>query len=183
MDPEIRTERLQLRPLRAEDAEPLFLLFNDWEVVRWLSNPPWPYTLQDAFDFILPRREHDSAEPNFAITLGGKLIGGIGLRLKPAGHLQAKDGPSIGYWLGRPYWGRGFMTEAARGLIGRAWISGPLDTIYSGAMADNAASLRVQAKLGFKVAGETVLFFRPHGAHLPHVNTVLTRAAFEAVAR
>ncbi len=46
----IRTERLLLRPLRADDAEPLFALFANWEVIRWLSLPPWPYTLEDALE-------------------------------------------------------------------------------------------------------------------------------------
>jgi RimJ/RimL family protein N-acetyltransferase len=51
----IRTERLLLRPLRPEDAEPIFDLFANWEVVRWLSTPPWPYTLDDARTFIAAR--------------------------------------------------------------------------------------------------------------------------------
>jgi 8-oxo-dGTP diphosphatase len=44
----IRTERLLLRPLRANDAEPLFALFADWEVIRQLNMPPWPYAIRSA---------------------------------------------------------------------------------------------------------------------------------------
>jgi RimJ/RimL family protein N-acetyltransferase len=181
MDQVIRTERLLLRPLRAGDAEPVLALFNDWEVVRRLSMPPWPYALQDALDFILPRVGQQTPEEiNFAITLDGDLIGGIGMRMKDASHLQTRAGPNLGYWLGRPHWGHGYMTEAARGIIGHAFAAGAGDTIYSGAFADNAASLRVQEKLGFVRAGETTLFARPRGAEFAHVNTLLTRAAFEA---
>jgi RimJ/RimL family protein N-acetyltransferase len=180
MDQFIRTERLLLRPLRASDAELLLALFNDWEVVRWLSNPPWPYALEDDLDFILPRVRQKPEETNFAITLGDNLIGGIGMRMKDASHLQTQTGPNLGYWLGRPHWGHGYMTEAARGIIGHAFAAGADDTIYSGAFADNAASLRVQDKLGFVRAGETTLFAKPRGAKFAHVNTVLTRAAFEA---
>ncbi len=54
------------------------------------------------------------------------------------------------------------------------------DTIYSGAFADNEASLRVQEKLGFVRDGETTLHSKPRGADFPHVNTKLTRSAFEA---
>ena len=180
MDEVIRTERLLLRPLRATDAEALFALFNDWQVVRWLSSPPWPYALDDAVDFIQPRATRKPAETNFAIALDGSLVGGIGMRMKDAGHLQVGPGPNLGYWIGQPYWGRGYMTEAARGIVAHAFVSGVSETIYSGAFADNAASLRVQEKLGFVRAGKTTLFAKPRGAEFPHVNTELTRDAFEA---
>jgi len=183
MEQVIRTERLLLRPLRASDAEPLFTLFSDWEVMRRLNSPPWPYALEDALDFILPRLQQLPEETNFAITLNDCLIGGIGMRMKDAGHLQSSRGPNLGYWLGRPHWGHGYMTEAAQGLMVQAFASGEGETVYSGAFADNETSLRVQEKLGFVRAGDTMLFARPRGAEFAHVNTVLTRAAFEARAR
>ena len=151
----IRTARLLLRPLRPTDAEPLFELFNNWQVVRWLSMPPWPYALADAVAFITPRVTQKPVETNFAIALDDSLIGGIGVRMKDTSHLQAGPGPNLGYWLGQPYWGRGYMTEAARGIAAHAFASGVGETIYSGAFADNAASLRVQEKVGFVRAGET----------------------------
>ena len=183
MDEVIRTGRLLLRPLQLADAEPLLALFDNWQVVRWLSMPPWPYTLADAVEFIQPRVTPTPVEANFAITLDGHLIGGIGTRMKEASHVQSAAGPNLGYWLGQPYWGRGYMTEAARGVIAWAFAAGTGETIYSGAFADNATSLRVQAKLGFVRAGQSVLFARPRGAEFPHVNTELTRSSFEAGAR
>ena len=75
------------------------------------------------------------------------------------------------------------MTEAARGIAAHAFASGVGETIHSGAFADNAASLRVQEKVGFVRAGETTLFAKPRGAQFPHVNTFLTRDAFEASRR
>jgi RimJ/RimL family protein N-acetyltransferase len=179
----IRTARLLLRPLRPTDAEPLFALFGNWEVVRRLSMPPWPYALADAVDFIAPRVTRTPTETNFAIAQEDRLIGGIGMRMKGADHLQAGPGPNLGYWLGQPYWGRGYMTEAARGIIADTFASGEGETVYCGAFADNAASLRVQGKLGFVRAGETTLFSKPRGAEFPHVNTVLMRDAFEASRR
>jgi RimJ/RimL family protein N-acetyltransferase len=145
--------------------------------------PPWPYALADAVDFITPRVTQKPAEINFAIALDDSLIGGIGVRMKDTSHLQAGPGPNLGYWLGQPYWGRGYMTEAARGIVVHAFASGVSETIYSGAFADNAASLRVQEKLGFVRTGETTLYAKPRGAEFPHVNTVLTRDAFEACRR
>jgi len=173
----IRAERLVLRPLRTSDAEPLFALFADWEVIRWLSMPPWPYALEDAHSFIREHRDQDRTA--FAITLADALIGGIDVRMNPANQSQRGAGPNLGYWLGRPYWGCGYMTEAARGLLARVFDAGLGDPVYSGAFADNAASLRVQEKLGFERDGETMQYCRPRDGKFPHVNTVLTRERFE----
>ena len=177
----IHTARLVLRPLRASDAEPLFALFADWEVIRWLSMPPWPYALEDAHSFIREHSGGDLGRTTFAITLADALIGGIDVRINPAGASQRGAGPNLGYWLGRPYWGGGYMTEAARGFLARVFEADLGDVVYSGAFADNAASLRVQEKLGFERDGETMLYARPRDAKFPHVNTVLSRANFESL--
>ena len=176
----ISTERLLLRPLRADDAEPLFALFANWEVIRWLSMPTWPYTLADAQSFIGSRLNRDLTNTSFAIVPDGALIGVIDVRMNASAQLQRGQGPNLGYWLGQPYWGRGYMTEAVRGFVPHVFAAPLGDTIYSGAFADNQASLRVQEKLGFVRDGETILRSKPRGADFPHVNTKLTRSAFEA---
>src|SRR5215470_13778072 len=105
VQPEICSERLVLRGWRPTDAEALFALFNNWEVVRWLSLPPWPYTLDDARSHIeeaLNRRSKE-AEESYAVTLNAEVIGGIGLRVRPASHLQRTAGPNFGFWIGQPY--------------------------------------------------------------------------------
>ena len=142
--------------------------------------PPWPYTLADAQSFIGSRLNRDLTNTSFAIVLGGALIGAIDVRMNAPAQLQRGPGPNLGYWLGQPYWGRGYMTEAARGFVPHVFAARLGDTIYSGAFADNEASLRVQAKLGFARDGETTLYSKPRGADFPHVNTKLTRSAFEA---
>jgi RimJ/RimL family protein N-acetyltransferase len=176
----IRTERLVLRPLRASDAQPLVALFADWEVIRRLSMPPWPYDLADAESFIREHSGQDLTKTTFAITRDDALIGGIDVRMNDAGRSQRGPGPNLGYWLGGPYWGQGYMTEAARGFLAHVFDAKLGDEIYSGAFADNTASLRVQEKLGFVRDGETMLYARPRQSEFLHVNTVLKRAAFEA---
>lgn len=179
----IQTERLLLRRLRPNDVEPFFNLFANWEVIRWLSSPPWPYTLDDARTFV---DAHVTQEPDkrtfLAITINDAPIGGVGVRAGNA--TEAPDrSPILGYWLGQPHWGRGYMTEAARGFIGDIFASTSVDTIYTGAFADNAASLRVQEKLGFERCGEMMLYCRPRGEKLAHVNTKLTKSRFLANAQ
>jgi RimJ/RimL family protein N-acetyltransferase len=178
----IPTARLALRPLRADDAAPLFALFADWQVVRWLSTPPWPYTLDDARAFVAGRLSGAQANTTFAIVLDGALIGCIDARpLLPAYVQGAPPGPNLGYWLGRPYWGKGYMTQAARAFLAHLFQSGAGDIVYSGALADNIASLRIQEKLGFERHFEGMHFFRPRGEKLPHVFTRLERSRFEAL--
>jgi RimJ/RimL family protein N-acetyltransferase len=179
-DTTIRTERLLLRRLRPTDAEPLFKLFANWEVIRWLSTPPWPYTIDDARAFIAAQMDLDAGRGNyFAITLADALIGAVDARSnRPAG--APARSPVLGYWLGQPYWSRGYTTEAVRAFIRHLFAYPGPDTIYSGAFAGNAASLRVQEKLGFERTGEDMLYCRPCGTKRLHVNTELPRSRFRA---
>jgi RimJ/RimL family protein N-acetyltransferase len=180
----IGTRRLILRPLQGGDAAAIYALFNDWDVMRFLSSPPWPYASSDAEDYVRAAVDATGADAElaFAITLNGKFVGTIGVRDRAPSHLQAGHGPNIGYWLGKAYWGHGYMTEALRAMIAHVFALSRADAIYCGAFADNLASLRVQEKAGFVHAGDTTLFSRPTGHELAHVNTVLTRAAYERLA-
>jgi RimJ/RimL family protein N-acetyltransferase len=176
----IRTARLVLRPLRADDAARVFELFGRWEVLRTLSSPPWPYRLADAEGFCRLRAQRIDGGPiTSALTLDGLLIGSIDAIQKPASAVQRAAGFALGYWLGQPYWGQGYMSEAARGFIAHVFALTGEAVIYSGAFAENRASLRIQDKLGFIRDGEAMLYSTPRKAELPHVNTVLTRASFE----
>jgi RimJ/RimL family protein N-acetyltransferase len=174
----IRTERLLLRPLRHADVEPIFNQFSNWEVIRWLSSPTWPYTLDDARSFVDAQlNQAPTSKSYLAITLDEALIGGIDIRGSRPTETPDRS-PILGYWLGKPNWGRGYMTEAARAFIAHLFASTLAEAIHTGAFADNAPSLRVQEKLGFERDGEMMLYCRPRGRELPHVNTRLLRSAF-----
>jgi RimJ/RimL family protein N-acetyltransferase len=177
---EIRTARLSLRLLHERDEERLFPLFADWEVIRWLSSPPWPYTREDMQAFVRQQAAPapEDAETRLVITLENASIGIVGVRIRPASHLQRGAGPNVGFWLGRPYWGCGYMTEALGAVVRHVFAAAPHDAIYCGMFVGNAASLRVQEKVRFVRDGETTLHARPRGGDFPHINTVLTRGAF-----
>src|ERR1041385_6446475 len=98
----IETARLRLRPARAGDEELLFPLFANWDVIRWLSSPPWPYRREDMQSFVR-QTEASAGEPEtrFAICLGVTPIGVIGVRMRPASKIQREPGPNVGYWLGQ----------------------------------------------------------------------------------
>jgi RimJ/RimL family protein N-acetyltransferase len=105
----------------------------------------------------------------------------IDAAIKPASAAQPQRGYAIGYWLGQPYWGRGYMSEAARAFIEHVFEVTGNETIYSGAVSENGASLRVQDKLGFVRNGEAMLYIPSCGKELPSTHTVLTRARFVAL--
>jgi RimJ/RimL family protein N-acetyltransferase len=179
----VRTLRLVLSPVRRQDAAVVHALLADWEVVRWLSAPPWPLRLEDTCDYLeRASRRGGSTERYLVIGYQGHIAGAVSVRDRSAGHLQRDAGPNIGYWLGRAFWNKGLMTEAVAGLVGQIFAGCAAPAIYSGAYVGNAASLRVQEKLGFRRDGETLLHSNPCQTDLPHINTVLTRSAFESVA-
>ena len=175
-----RAARLALRPVREGDDEALFPLFADWDVIRWLSSPPWPYTREDMQSFIREQTATDGedAETRFAITLEQTPIGILSVRMRPASHLQRGAGPNFGYWIAQRYWGRGYMTEALRSGVDHVFRMGRHEAVYCGAFAGNDVSLRVQEKVGFVRDGKTMLYARPRGEEFPHVNTMLTRTGF-----
>lgn len=143
----IRSERLFLRPGWPEEWEDLLALIDDEDVVRNLARAPWPYTAEDAKTFAA--RQHDRLLPNFFVTLpgadGARLIGSVGL---------SRDGDDIelGYWIGRPFWGQGYATEAARAVLSLAKALGHQRLVASH-FVDNPASGRVLRKLGFCPTG------------------------------
>ena len=80
----------------------------DWEVAKWLSDVPYPYTEQKAEEW-LNNINHDDLL--FSIFRNNSLIGGVGLSLEEDNDLD------LGFWIGRDHWGKGYATEAAMGLI------------------------------------------------------------------
>jgi RimJ/RimL family protein N-acetyltransferase len=175
---DVRTQRLWLRPPRESEADRLYALFNNWDVIRWLDSPPWPYMPEHARGFIEARKDPNPDFITAAIVLDDALIGIIDAIIKPASAIQRERGYAIGYWIAQPCWRRGYMSEAAQGFIAHVFRAIPDDTIFSGAFADNVASLRIQEKLGFTRDGEAMSFSNPHGKEVLHVNTSLTRARF-----
>ncbi|MBV8963105.1 MAG: GNAT family N-acetyltransferase [Hyphomicrobiales bacterium] len=165
----ISTERLVLEPVRSDFAQSLFDYINDWEVMRWLASPPWPFALADMHQWIARSCAARDArrDADFAITLHGAPIGVIGL-------VGLGMGPVLGYWLARPFWGRGYMSEAAETLLAQTFADGQ-SFVASGVLEGNAASLRIQEKLGFRIVNERYIHARPHGRPMPHVDTVLGR--------
>ena len=150
IEPVITTERLTLRQLRVNDATRIADLANDDGVARMLTTMPHPYDRRDAADFLAHLDTVDPDEGrNFAVEHPAEgLIGMIGFKSDDLGR------PELGYWLGRPYWGCGFATEAARGALKWAHRDWGRRYVMARHFADNPASGEVLNKAGFLYTGE-----------------------------
>ena len=143
-----RTPRLLLRPGFPEDAPALAAGIADEAIARNLATVPWPYRVRDAEAFLASPR--DPVLPSLLIFERGQqapqLVGSCGLGRRPSGAVE------MGYWIARPFWGRGIATEACTALVDIARTLG-LATLEGSHFIDNPASARVLEKLGFEPIG------------------------------
>jgi [ribosomal protein S5]-alanine N-acetyltransferase len=136
-----------LRPPREEDVDRIVTLADDRAVAdNLLDSFPHPYTLRDAYAFLDRLAMRAGPPTHFAITLEGAFVGMAGF--EPLADVH-RLGASVGYWLGRPYWGRGIATAAVRALSAHAFAAHAFERLQASVFAWNAASARVLEKAGY----------------------------------
>jgi [ribosomal protein S5]-alanine N-acetyltransferase len=149
LPPVLATERLILRPMRPADAPALQRLFNDWEVVKHLNaHVPWPYPDDGAETHIRTSLEKRDRY-YWTLTFRGAEDEPLGLiSIHPD---KGDEGEQRGFWLGRPYWGRGLMTEAAERVTQHAFVDLGWPHLWLGNAEANTASHRVKEKQGARI--------------------------------
>ena len=143
-------KRCTIRPWRLDDAESLAKRANNrkvWLGVRDLF--PYPYTIDDAHEFLQKKIAEQSATI-FCIEIDGAAVGGIGVH---PGQDVHRHTATLGYWLGEEFWGRGIMTEAVGAVTDFCFDNFPLRRISAEVFANNPASARVLEKAGFIFEG------------------------------
>lgn len=150
--PPLRSEHLVLRPLERTDARKVAELAGDWEVARWTLDIPHPYDAAMARDFIAWAQQELAAQRRYFLAMvarsSGDLVGIISL---------TRNGPDegeIGYWVGRPYQGRGFAREAADAVIAMAFEALALRRVVAACRPDNERSWRVMEHCGMRYQQE-----------------------------
>ena len=150
---EIKTERLLLREFKEDDWEAVFAYQNNPLYLRYYD---WTErSEQNAQDFVAIFLTQQQAKPRYKFQLAstladsGRLIGNCGLRLTVPG---SKIG-DIGYELDPLFWGNGYATEAARGMLQFGFEQLQLHRITAVCIAENEGSVRVLTKLGMQQEG------------------------------
>ena len=143
------TERLILRPWEESDAESLYEYAKDPEVGPIAGWPPHK-SAEDSQDII---KTVLAVDETYAICKkeDQKAIGSIGLMRGKKSNLDIlEDEGEIGYWIGVPFWGQGFVPEAVRELIRYGFMDLNLNRMWCGYFEGNEKSRRVQEKCGFR---------------------------------
>lgn len=149
--PNLKTERLVLRPFSLKDAPLVQQLAGDLAVAETTLNIPHPYGDGMAEQWIRTHQPdfEQGKSVTFAIALHetDAVIGAISLRI------ERFNRASMGYWIGTPYWGKGYCTEAAQAVIAYGFNELELNKIYATYLPRNPASGRVMEKAGMRYEG------------------------------
>jgi len=155
---ELITKRLKLRELTDLDKQSLPLLVNDLEVSKYLAVVPYPYTDRDSEWFVEHCKEESQKDPRENYELGielletKQLIGMVGLTKVNKWDEKA----TLGYWLGKQYWRKGYMGEAVQTMLKYAFTDLGLQRIDVCAAIQNEASNGLIKKIGSTFEGVAI---------------------------
>jgi RimJ/RimL family protein N-acetyltransferase len=134
-------DNLLLRKFVAGDAPRVAQLVGDIAVSRWTSHIPFPYTEQDAIDWIERSENIQDLHP-YAVEMGSEIVACVSFW--PHSDIAVE----VGYWVGQDYWGRGVCTRALTGLMATVEFPASSDVVAK-VMVGNTGSERVLLKCGF----------------------------------
>jgi [ribosomal protein S5]-alanine N-acetyltransferase len=150
----IVSSRLSLRRFDPEDGPRVELLAGESDVASMSGNIPYPYPKGGAVQWI------ESTRPailrgllaQFAVieSRSGELIGCVSLKRTESQLTEAE----LAYWIGKPFWGQGYGTEAATAAVEYVRSSWGILSLWAGLLPHNQRSARVLAKLGMAADGE-----------------------------
>jgi len=170
-----------LRPFRLEDAPQVQQLAAAREIAAMTLTIPHPYPEGAAEAWI---ERHSPAfergeSIDFAIVVrqGSELVGAVGLNLQ-----REHDRAELGYWIGVPYWNRGYATEAARAALGYAFETLGLHRVFAFHYTTNPASGRVLQKIGMTHEGRRRAHSLKWGEYLDNETYGILRDEWEASA-
>ncbi|MBZ0331294.1 GNAT family N-acetyltransferase [Halomonas sp. ANAO-440] len=150
--PKFTTKRFLLRPFELADARDVQRFAGEWIIADTTLNIPHPYGEGLAEEWIKSqaRRFEDGTLATFAVTETDpeQLVGAVGLSINPE-HAVGE----LGYWIGLPFWGRGYATEAVQALVNYGFTELRLNRVQARHLVRNPASGRVMRKIGMSYEG------------------------------
>ena len=164
----INTKRLTLKKIEKRDLKILVNHLNNWNVVKWLVNVPYPYTLIDAETWLDKSSKEELA---LNIYLKSILIGGITIDNR-----TTNNSPVLGYWIGEEYWGNGYAIEACNSLISYFFSNHSGNILYASHMLKNEKSKKILLNLGFQKVSEGNVFSLSKNKEVEDVNYELVNS-------
>jgi RimJ/RimL family protein N-acetyltransferase len=144
----LETARLKLRGFTESDIPDLVPLIGAREVAATTLRIPHPYEERHAREFLASVPQENELRLAIERRSDGQLCGGIGL------HPEQQHGRAeLGYWLGVPFWGNGYATEAAAAVVRYGFEKLQLNRIFASHFEGNLASAGVLKKLGMRHEG------------------------------
>ncbi|MCR4646089.1 MAG: GNAT family N-acetyltransferase [Oscillospiraceae bacterium] len=144
--------RIQIRKWKLSDSAALAANLNDLSVLNNLRDGlPYPYTEEDAAAYITVMMHADPEKVfAFAVTLDDECIGSIGVFRCENIHRRSAE---LGYYIGKPHWGNGYMTVAVRLICHYVFTHSDIVRIFAEPFSTNLGSCRVLEKAGFTYEG------------------------------
>src|SRR4051794_30362572 len=148
----VRTERLLLRPVTVDDAEPLAAMYADPEVTRWVHALDLDGTRAQLSRFVEQWATRGIGPFAVVDPDSGEFLGRAGVK-----YWTEFDFTEVGWVLRRDVWGRGIATEAGRASLDCAFANSDLDKVTAIIAKENAASIAVARRLGMPAWRDEVL--------------------------
>jgi RimJ/RimL family protein N-acetyltransferase len=176
---EIETARLLLRVPELHDAPAMAELANDPGVATMTARMPYPYRIEDAERFVREQRLRRREGSELALAIIGRadgaFVGCVGLTFA-----EGEAVAEMGYWVGRPHWGLGLATEAARALVDHAFETMPIIAVTGSCRVINEGSRRVLEKCGLRYVTSGLAPAPARGGALPVDRFRLSRRDWES---
>ena len=172
------TERLRLDALRPDDLADSVFLANNRRIATMVASMPHPFTLADGRNLIALSANRTTTRANFAIRLKstGRVIGVIGYGAPDEG-----EPLHLGYWVGEPFWGQGYATEAAHSVVDHVFAMQGADRLTAAARVTNPASRRVLVKCGFQFVEQGMIHSRGAGGAVSVDRFAIDRSTWRAL--
>ena len=148
----IETARLWLRWPRAADVPAFARLAVDADVARMTACLQPPFGVGEAQDFIIGARRANVAGEGMVLAVTPRqdpsaFLGIVGVQA------SGPDSLTLGYWLGRPYWGQGLMREAIVAVLDMAFVLSDAARVETPATPADSPAATVLGRVGFPPAG------------------------------
>jgi RimJ/RimL family protein N-acetyltransferase len=142
-----------LRKLKATDADSITLYINDKSIVKWLISVPYPYKKNFAEQFIRSRFNERRTKKSFTFGVTLKSVDEV-IGIIDLSDIDWEDKKAeIGYWIGKKFWGQGYMTEAINLTSEFGFRELKLNKIYARVFEGNQASMKILEKNNFRREG------------------------------